>query len=224
MTFHRARRSALGALCALLLAACSILPEPAPLDVYLLPTTPTAAASDGSVPRPWSLRIVRPETSGQLIGQRILVIPEPNRVSVYKGASWHEPTSLLVRNRLFDAFRGDGRISALSTDEMRTFADFELASDLSAFHSAYRGNSKQPEAAIRLDTRLIDSNSRRIVASRVFEARVAAADASIPAVVAAFGRAADHLAADLLAWTITQGDAARQTEAAEPVPVVVPGE
>jgi cholesterol transport system auxiliary component len=219
MIFHRARRNVIGALCALPLAACSILPEPTPLDVYLLPAARTAPAGDGSVPRPWSLRIVRPETSGQLIGQRILVIPEANRISVYKGASWHEPTALLVRNRLFDTFRGDARISALSTDEMRTFADFELASDLSAFHSEYRPGSEEPDAVIRLDTRLIDSNSRRIIASRVFQARVAAADKSVPAVVAAFGLAADRLAAELLAWTIAQGDAVRRTEAAEPVPV-----
>ncbi|MDR1062775.1 MAG: ABC-type transport auxiliary lipoprotein family protein [Azoarcus sp.] len=219
MIFKRIRRNALSALCVLPLAACSVLPAPEPVDVYLLPATVIAPAADGSEPRAWSLRLVRPETGGQLAGQRILVMPEPNRVSVYKGASWHESTALLMRNRLFDAFRADARVSALSTDEMRTFADFELGSELGTFHSEYRQRGKAPEAVIRLDTRLIDTASRRIVASHAFEAREAAADSSIPAVVAAFGVAADRLAAELVAWTVTAADAARQPETAESLPV-----
>jgi cholesterol transport system auxiliary component len=219
MIVTRIRRGALGALCTLSLAACSVLPAPEPLDVYLLPAAAIAPAADDGAPRAWSLRLIRPEAGGQLLGQRILVMPEPNRVSVYKGASWHESAPLLVRNRLFDAFRVDARVSALSTDEMRTFADFELGSELGAFHSEYRQRDKMPEAVIRLDTRLIDTTSRRIVASHAFEAREAAADRSIPAVVAAFGIAADRLAAELLAWTIAAADAARRPEAAESLPV-----
>ncbi|MDR3212376.1 MAG: ABC-type transport auxiliary lipoprotein family protein [Azoarcus sp.] len=218
MIFKRARHSVMGISCALALAACSVLPKPEPVDVYLLPTTAIAPVTDSGTPRTWSLRLVRPDASGQLVGQRILVVPEPNRVSVYKGANWYESAPLLVRNRLFDAFRADARVSALSTDEMRTFADFELGSDLGAFHSEYPPGVRIPQAVIRLDTRLIDTASRRIVASRVFEARETAADSSIPAVVAAFGIAADRLAAELVAWTIAKADAARQAET-ETLPV-----
>ncbi|MDR1660966.1 MAG: ABC-type transport auxiliary lipoprotein family protein [Azoarcus sp.] len=222
MILKRVRRGASRALCAASLAACSVLPAPAPVDVYLLPATAIVPPADGGAARAWSLRLVRPEAGGQLIGQRILVMPEPNRVSVYQGASWHESAPLLMRNRLFEAFRADGRVSALSTDEMRTFADFELGSELGAFHSEYRLRGKAPEAVIRLDTRLIDTGSRRIVASHAFEAREAAAESSVPAVVAAFGIAADRLAAELLAWTIASADAARRAEAeaeAESLPV-----
>ena len=220
---HRARRAArrsvLGTLCALSLAACSVLPRPEPVDVYLLPAAATPPVTDGSAPRSWSLRIARPDANGQLVGQRILVVPEPNRVSVYKGASWHEPASLLVRNHLFDAFRADGRVSALSTDEMRTFADFELGSDLGAFHSEYNRNSEAPEVVIRLDVRLIETASRHIVASRAFVIREPAAEGAIPAVVAAFGIAANRLASELLAWTISEADAARENKPAQALPV-----
>ncbi|MDR2259499.1 MAG: ABC-type transport auxiliary lipoprotein family protein [Azoarcus sp.] len=219
MIRHRACRAGLGALCVLLSTACSILPAPQPVDVYLLPAAIPKPADGDSAPRPWSLRIARPETGGQLLGQRILVIPEQNRVSVYKGANWHEPAPLLMRNRLFDAFREDGRVSALSTDEMRAFADLELLSDLNTFHSEYRqGGASLPEAVIRLDVRLIDTASRRIVASRVFERRAAAAASAVPAVVAAFGSAADQLAAELVAWTIARGDVAQNTDTAHSAP------
>lgn len=227
MTHQRARRSSARAfrtlclyvLCALPLTACTILPTPNPVDVYLLPTSSDVTDPADRALRPWSLRIARPDSNGQLLGQRILVIPEPNRMEVYQGASWHEPAALLMRKRLFDAFRADGRVSALSIEEMRTFADYELGSELGAFHSEYQQDSKPPEAVVRLDVRLIDTTSRRIVASRAFEVREAAADSSIPAVIAAFGRAADQLSAELVSWAIVGADTAYRTvkTAAEPL-------
>jgi len=225
MTLQRARLTrafrtlCLYVFCALPLAACTILPTPAPVDIYLLPTSPITAPADKAL-RPWSLRIARPESNGQLLGQRILVMPEPNRVEVYQGASWHEPAALLMRKRMFDAFRTDSRVSALSIEEMRTFADYELGSELGAFHSEYQQDGKPPEAVIKLDTRLIDTTSRRIVASRAFEAQEAAADSSISAVVAAFGRAADRLSAELVSWAIAGADTAHRAvkTKAEPLP------
>jgi len=219
----RARARALHILCVLCVlpfAACTILPAPEPVDIYLLPASDSAPTSADKASRPWSLRIARPDSNGQLLGQRILVILEPNRVSVYKGANWHEPAALLMRNRLFGAFRTDGRVSALSIEEMRTFADYELGSELGAFHSEYQQDNKPPEVVIKLDTRLIDTTSRRIVASRAFETREAAEDSSIPAVVAAFGRAADRLSAELVSWAVAGGDSAYQAGTpAESLPV-----
>jgi cholesterol transport system auxiliary component len=206
--------------CALPLASCTILPTPEPVDVYLLPASNNAPARADRALRPWSLRIARPDSNGQLLGQRILIVQEQNRLSVYKGASWNEPAALLMRGRLFDTFRTDGRVSALSIEEMRTFADYELGSELGAFQSEYQQGGKPPEIVIKLDTRLIDTTSRRIVAGRAFEARETAADGSIPAVVEAFGRAADRLCSELVSWAIAEADAAhRPGPAAEPLPV-----
>lgn len=217
-TAHVLRAFCLYVFCAL--AACTILPTPEPVDIYLLPASPGPLLRADRALRPWSLRIARPDSNGQLLGQRILVIPEPNRMSVYRGASWHEPAALLMRNRLFSAFRADGRVSALSIEEMRTFADYELGSELGAFQSEYQQDGKPPEAVIKLDARLIDTISRRIVASRAFEVQEAAEDSSIPAVVAAFGRAADRLSAELVGWAVAGADAAHG--AAETIPFTEP--
>ncbi|MDR2208441.1 MAG: ABC-type transport auxiliary lipoprotein family protein [Azoarcus sp.] len=207
-------------ICALPLAACTILPAPTPVDVYLLPASNNAPARADRALRPWSLRIARPDSNGQLLGQRILVIREQNRLSVYGGANWNEPAALLMRGRLFDAFRADGRVRSLSIEEMRTFADYELGSELGAFQSEYQQDDKLPEAVIKLDTRLIDTTSRRIVAGRAFETRETATDSSVPAVVEAFGRAADRLCADLVGWVVAEADAAHRLEpAAESLPV-----
>ena len=193
---------------ALLLQACTLLPKAEPLDVYLLPATAPAAVPATPAARavPWSLRIARPAAGVHLSGQRIVVVPEDHRVSVYKGSGWTDPAPVLVRNRLLDAFRADGRVAALSSDDRQLHADFELDSDLRAFQSEYREG--RPEAVLRLDARLVHTATRRIVASRSFEVRAPAADAAVPTVVQAFGVAGDRLVADVVDWSVREGAAA----------------
>lgn len=189
-----------------LLQACTILPTAVPLDVYRLPTAATAPAA-ATQAAPWSLRIASPAAGVHLSGQRIIVMPEDNRVSVYKGAGWSDPAPVLVRNRLLDAFRADGRIAALSSDDKLLQADFELDSDLRAFQSEYRDG--RPEAVVRLDARLVHTATRRIVASRRFALRAPSTDTAGPAVVQSFGAAVDRLAAEVVEWTVREGAAAR---------------
>ena len=205
------RVAAAAVLCAaVLLPACSVLPEAEPLDVYVLPVTGDASAT--AVPaaagaQAWSLRVVRPAAGVHLAGQRIVVMPEDNRVSVYQGAGWSDPAPVLVRDRVLEAFRADGRVGALSSDERQLHADFELDSDLRAFQSEYRGG--RPEAVLRLDARLVLTASRRIVASRTFEQRQPTEDPAVPAVVQAFGTAADRLSAAVVDWTVREAAAVR---------------
>ena len=194
------RQAALGTALAAtaLLPACTILPTAEPVDVYLLPAAVTPGAHAQAALG--SLRIARPAAGVHLSGQRIVVMPEDNRVSVYKGAGWSDPAPVLVRNRLLDAFRADGRVAALSSDDRQLQADFELDSELRAFQSEYRDG--RPEVVVRLDARLVDTGSRRIVASRSFELGMAASGPAVPAVVQAFGAASDRLAAEVLDWAM----------------------
>lgn len=183
------------------LGACSILPEQAPSDVYRLPTASTV--SKGTSPVSWSLRVVRPKSSEALDSPHIAVIPEGNVISSYKGARWSDPAPVLLRNRLTDAFYRDGRAQSISTDDSNLQADFELGGELQAFQSEYRGTAI--EVVIRLDARLADDR-QRIVASRRFEVHQPVADKQVPAVVSAFGQASDTLAAQVLQWTVEQGE------------------
>ena len=74
------------------------------------------------------------------------MLPGGDRISHYKGVSWSDSTPVIVRNRLIDAFRSDGRISALSSDEHSLHADLELVSDLRAFQIEYQNG--KPNAVI----------------------------------------------------------------------------
>jgi len=186
-----------------LLSACSLLPEREANDIYRLPSTLPAvsAISPGAVN--WSLRVLQPTSGAQLAGRRIVVIPDDHVLSVYQGAAWADTAPRMIRERLVDAARADGRIATVSSDERSLHADLELDTDLRAFHSEYRNG--RPEAVIRLDARLVRSDTRRIIASRSFETREAAADTALPAVVSAFGSAADRIALEIADWTVRAG-------------------
>ncbi|WP_268798629.1 ABC-type transport auxiliary lipoprotein family protein [Pseudomonas huanghezhanensis] len=184
----------------LLSGGCSILPKTAPSDIYRLPTT--ALKANKMTPVPWSLRIVRPKASETLDSPRIAVIPQGDVISSYKGARWSDPAPVLLRNRLTDAFYRDGRVQSISTDDSNLLADFELGGELQAFQSEYNGQAI--DVVIRMDAR-IANDRQRIVASRRFEVRQSVADKQVAAVVAAFGQASDTLTAQLLQWTLEQG-------------------
>jgi cholesterol transport system auxiliary component len=196
-------RPALGALLlsASLLPACSLLPAAAPVDVYQLPTNlprQPGSATELSV----SLRVTRPTASALLAGQRLLVQPEGDRISYYKGAQWSEPAPVLLRNRVLDALRSDGRIATLSNDERILQADFELGGELRGFQSVYRDG--RPEVRLVLDLQLVRTASQRILASRRFELVHATTSSDLPAVVQAFGSASDQLALEVTQWAVSQ--------------------
>nr|WP_314618248.1 ABC-type transport auxiliary lipoprotein family protein [uncultured Pseudomonas sp.] len=188
-----------------LAAACSILPQPAPVDMYRLPVN---QASRNAAPLDWSLRLNKPLASEALAGPRIAVVPEGDVISNYKGARWSDPVPLLVRNRLLDGFQRDGRVQRLSADDSNLQADYELVGELQAFQSEYRSGDAV-EVVVRYDARLVQGRSQRILASKRFEVHQPLADRQVAAVVAGFGAASDKLAGQVIDWTVAQGTQAQ---------------
>ena len=183
-----------------LLGGCSILPTASPQQVYLLPSHNSAPSAGAAVD--WSLRINQPQASQALDNPRIAVLPQGNLISSYAGSRWSDPAPRLLRNHLLNAFQNDGRVRALSSDDDNLQADFSLGGELQAFQSEYQNGAVS--VVLRLQARLIDSRSQRIIASQRFEVRQPVSDPQVPAVVVAFGQASDQLAAQVLQWTLTQ--------------------
>lgn len=183
-----------------LLGACSVLPKAETPDIYRLPATPLPHAQAPTAN--WSLRINTPQAERMIDSSRIAVLPEGNVVSVYQGARWSDTATTLLRNRLIDAFRDDGRLPSVSSDDNALGADVTLAGDLRAFQSEYQG--KTPTVVIRFDARLVQSGSLRVVATRRFDITQPVNGTAVPQVVAAFGQASDALASQVVAWTLQQ--------------------
>jgi cholesterol transport system auxiliary component len=185
-----------------LLAACSILHNSEPMQVYLLPSQTSAASQAAGAS--WSLRLNTPQTSQALNSKRIAVLPQPNEFSTYAGSSWSDPAPRLLRNHLLNAFQSDGRIKALSSDDANLQADLQLGGELQAFQSEYRDGNVS--VVIRLQALLIDSR-QRILASQRFEVIQPVNGTAVNEVVSAFGQASDQLATQLLNWTLAQAGA-----------------
>lgn len=183
------------------LGACTVLPERLPTDLYQLPPSTLRASSDG--PTLNGLRIDTPTTSDALGGSRVLVMPVDNSFQAYPDARWSAPAALLWRDWVLDAFWRDGRVSALSTSSDGLEASVELGGMLRGLHHERLDGRSQ--AVIRYDAHLVQTGSRRILASRRFEASEPVSGDAVSDFVAALGVAADRLAADLILWTVQQG-------------------
>jgi cholesterol transport system auxiliary component len=193
-------RPALFAAALLALSGCSVLPKAESPDIYRLPAAPLPRAQANTVN--WSLRVDAPQAERMLDSARIAVFPQGDMVSVYKGARWSDRVPVLLRNRLVEGFRNDGRIGALSSDDTNLQADYVLSGDLTAFQSEYR--DKLPVVVVRYDARLVRNSGLKIVASRRFEVTQPVNGTAVPQVVAAFGQASDALAAQVVGWTLEQ--------------------
>ncbi|MGM0783340.1 MAG: ABC-type transport auxiliary lipoprotein family protein [Pseudomonadota bacterium] len=183
-----------------LLTGCSLLPEREPVRLFTLSEPSLSASADAT--RDLTLRVDTPSAGSPLDGPRLLVMPSPGEFQAYAGARWSDDAPKLVRDYLIEAFRLDGRLAAVVDDTSRARSDATLASHLGAFHSRYREGT--PEVVARLEVQLLDESSREVLASRRIEAVVASEDDSLEAVVAAFGRASDALARELVDWTLSQ--------------------
>lgn len=185
----------------LLVSACSVLPEQAPVDLFQLPAPSVQAATGG--PRLSTLRIDRALSSEALSGSRLLIMTADNQFQAFPSMRFAAPVPLLWRDWLLDAFWRDGRVSGLSAASEGLQSEFELVGTLRAFQVDYSGS--QAAAVIQYDATLIDTDGRRILASRRFEARQTLDTVEAAIAVSALGLAADRVAAQLIEWVILQG-------------------
>jgi len=190
---------------AVFLCACSVLPERVPVELYELPPSTVESSSQeqrATTPTLPSLRLATPSASDALGTTRLLVRVQNGSFQAHPGARWAAAAPVLWRDWLLDAFWRDGRVGALSTSSDGLQSALELGGMLRSLHHDYGDRSV---AVIRFDARLVDTASRRILASRRFEAE-APVQGSAPAdVVTALGAAADELARELIPWTLEQG-------------------
>lgn len=213
LSYSRKIRSVGLTTAALLLSACSILPQSETLTVYQLPAAkltqqPPAKQGNG---QPLALRVATPYSSQIIDSVRILVVPQASQISAYSGVRWSDPAPVLVRNRLASAFRASGLFASVSVDNGSTpDADFELAGDLAAFQAVYENEA--PVVHIHYDASLVQSATNRSIATRSFDITEPVQGKDAPEVVKAFGRAADRLATEMLEWTVPYTKAARVSQ------------
>lgn len=179
------------------LSACTLLPESEPVQVYQMPAPKQPEAQSVNA-LPVSLRIDTPRAGFALSGPRMLVNPEGDQLSTYKGARWSDPVPTLVRDHLARSFALRGGLRHVSTEDHSLYADVHMGTDLRSFQVIY--GDRGPQATIELDARLVDPTNRHVLASRSFFIEQPLQNPQVPSVVQAYGQALDQLADDLIGW------------------------
>jgi cholesterol transport system auxiliary component len=199
----------------LAIAALSLVPGCASLTgkresftVYAPRYTRPAAITDGNAVA-WQLAIDTPLASDALDNSRMLVMPTPGALETYPGGRWADTPPLMLRGLLIQAFQDSNRIVGVGALTSGLHADYSLTLDLYDFETEYRDGS--PHAVIRLAAKLNDLSINRVRAARTFEADEPVAGAAAGDAAAAFDRTIDTLLADIVRWTIDEGERARST-------------
>lgn len=154
----------------------------------------------------WRLTLGTPDANALLDSQRIAVRPSRDRLQTYKGARWVDTAPQMLQLALAEAFEDSGKIASVSRWGGGR-GDFALYSDLRAFETVYEGEA--PKVVVEIQARLVKSGQGGgLVAARRFRAEVAPAGVQIEPVVAAFGEAMAQVNAQIVGWTLVEGERA----------------
>ena len=203
MTTRRHALLGLGALS--LLSACdSILPGQGPAaNRYRL--TPKSTFADGLPTVSWQLVLSQPDADAALDTTRIALMRNATQIEYYADSTWTDRAPLMIQTLMLESFENSERIIAVGRRALGLRADYELKTELRELQAEYFDGKQL--ARVGLNAKLVQLPKRGIVGSQSFEWTVNFAEDSIPAVVQAFDDALGHVLKDLVAWTLTTGEA-----------------
>lgn len=193
-----------------LLAGCAAIAGPK-TDVSIY-SPQTRSQADPAWPAvDWHLTVGVPDTHAVLDTQRIAVRPSPDRLQTYKGARWADTAPEMVQLALIEAFEDSGKIAAVSRWGGGR-GDIGLFTDLRAFETVYEDG--QPRVLVEIQARLVRfGGDNGLIASRRFRTEVAPAGVEIEPVVAGFGDALSQISADIVGWSLVEGERALSADA-----------
>lgn len=189
-----------------LLPACSILDtrgEPSTVYSPALHTALPATAGADIDTVPWQLVVQTPQASAALETRRIVVVPQPGVIEVYKGARWRDTAPAMVRDMLVGAFDDSGRITGVAAVGTGLSADYTLSLRLRDFQIEFI--DAQPYAVINIYAKLISYATSRAVGAHRVHAAVPARSADSDAVAEAMEEALNQVLPQLAAWSLQQG-------------------
>jgi len=197
----RARFATL-ALAAVLVAGCLPLGGPRTEFQVFSPTTrvtPDAAWPDAD----WRLTVMALAANPVLDSPRVIVRPSPHQVQTYRGVRWADRSQEMLETAVVQAFEESGRLGAVGRMANTARGDFALFMEVRAFEIVYLDG--QPEAVIEVQASLVQLRGGG-VASRRFRHAVPGASVQIEPMVDAFSQAMSAMSAELVGWTLVEGN------------------
>lgn len=208
---------------AALMAGCSsLLPQPAPPPAFyalqaVATATPAVAAPASAMPglaglAGTTLLVLPPHPAAGYDSARIVYTRAPQRLEYFAHSEWVDTPARMLTPLLVAALARPGMFGAVVQAPSGAAGTLRLETQLLRLHHDFSTQPSRVHLALR--AQLIDSRTRAVLATRLFEHSVASASDDAPGGVAAAQRALQAVLGELVPFC---------TEAAASAPRVTPG-
>jgi cholesterol transport system auxiliary component len=167
-----------------------------PTSTYMLSVK--AEAEAGAVAIPADLTVLMPRVRTGLDNDRIAALYPDRRLDYYAAARWSGPLDEVVQDLALQAFHG--RFRNVGTDSSAFNGGYWLEIEVVDFQADYTGSAPGagPTAHVQLRARVGNGGDRRVIGEVEADARQAAADNRLGAVVAAYEAAAQRALGEIV--------------------------
>lgn len=157
--------------CLLTLVACgSLLPKPPPApSLHLLTSVPPASPLVQGAAQA-SLRINAPQAAAGFDSRRIIYLHEPHQLNYFARHEWADTPARMLAPLLLAALDGGGQFRVVLGANSAGSAEFSLDTVVIRLQQDFSQVPSQLRLTLRAS--LLDNASRRVLASREFDARV----------------------------------------------------
>jgi cholesterol transport system auxiliary component len=188
-------------------AACDVLPRPAPPPRLFLLRAPKPEVLASNLPpagpRTARLLIALPDAAYGLATQRIVLTRGAYGLDYFADAAWQDRAPAMIQSLLVESFENTGRLAAVGRGAVPWQADYTLQTDILDFEAAYgQAMNAPPRIMLRLGLTLVRNSDRSVVAHLDLNETADAARDSLDDVIAAFDKAFAAAARRLAGWAL----------------------
>lgn len=185
------------ALATLSLAGCAVLFPGPPPNTFDLRAPAEAVAHRGAL---HGVLVVETPTAIQALdSQHIVARTAGGQITYVPSSQWSDRLTSLVQARIIDAFENAGHMRAVGRPGDHLAADYDLISDIRNF--GIDASTGTPVAHVEIAVRIVGNSSGRVVAGKIFDARVPVAEVTGAAATAGLQQALGQVLAELVGWT-----------------------
>lgn len=175
-----------------------------------LNTTPfpmvTLSARPSEVPRyeqsiDAQLIVSMPECENSLNTDRIALLFENRDIKYLSNAKWESPAPRFIQQRILMYVKASNRFSGIGTPTSGIITPYRLNSEIRRLHMDYGHGNQTPTAVVSLDVTLLNSQSGRVIADRIFSFEQKANSDSFADIIEALDTAVHQVMVEISGWT-----------------------
>ncbi|WP_299284686.1 ABC-type transport auxiliary lipoprotein family protein [uncultured Tateyamaria sp.] len=175
-----------------------------PTELFVL--TPKSTFDPGLPKLRDQIVVETPTATASVNTDQIAVQPTPLQVQYLPDARWVDRAPLIVQALLIESFENSGKVPAVGSSTIGLRADYLIVTDIREFQATVPVGalSEALQIDVRLNIKIIDAFTDRIIGSRSFEEFVASPTDAAPDVAGAFDEALGDTMRDAVEWSIRQ--------------------